>query len=254
MIPSVCLYETRPAWEEALRKQRDLLWKSTVDSRDKKSRTDEVMAPITVHIKCANAKKYSVSVEQDKRVSDLKFAIEAMSDIPATHQRLIHKGKVLKDEEGLATYTIDNDSTVHLVRAPSATTTSAPPASTHTVPPPPSSTTPAPPFPPPTGSGATNPFAALMGGAGGGLGGSPGSTPPFQAGSNPMFGGLGMGPGGFPSAQEQQRMQQQLMQNPEMMDQVMQSPLMQQMMNSPELMRSMMMANPQISTAGVAVG
>lgn len=141
-----------------------------------------------------------------------QIAIEAMSDIPATHQRLIHKGKVLKDEEGLATYTIDNDSTVHLVRAPSATTTSAPPASTHTVPPPPSSTTPAPPFPPPTGSGATNPFAALMGGAGGGLGGSPGSAPPFQAGSNPMFGGLGMGSGGFPSAQEQQRMQQQLMQ------------------------------------------
>jgi hypothetical protein len=140
-----------------------------------------------------------------------QIAIEAISDIPATHQRLIHKGKVLKDEEGLTTYTIDNDSTVHLVRAPSATTTSAPPASTHTVPPPPSSTTPAPPFPPPTGSGATNPFAALMG-AGGGLGGPSGSAPPFQAGSNPMFGGLGMGPGGFPSAQEQQRMQQQLMQ------------------------------------------
>ncbi len=30
------------------------------------------MAPITVHIKCANAKKYTVTVESDLKVPDLK--------------------------------------------------------------------------------------------------------------------------------------------------------------------------------------
>jgi len=30
------------------------------------------MAPITVHVKCANAKKYTVTVESDLKVPDLK--------------------------------------------------------------------------------------------------------------------------------------------------------------------------------------
>lgn len=41
-------------------------------------------------------------------------------------------------------------------------------------------------------------------------------------------------------------MQQQLMQNPEMMRQMMDSPMMQGIMNNPEIMRSMMQSNPQI--------
>lgn len=32
------------------------------------------MAPITVHIKCANAKKYTVTLESDLKVPDLKVS------------------------------------------------------------------------------------------------------------------------------------------------------------------------------------
>jgi len=33
------------------------------------------MAPITVHIKCANAQKYTVTVESDLKVPDLKVRV-----------------------------------------------------------------------------------------------------------------------------------------------------------------------------------
>merc|ERR1719440_2086898 len=42
------------------------------------------------------------------------------------------------------------------------------------------------------------------------------------------------------------RMQQQLMQNPEMMQSIMNSPMMQSLMDNPEMIRNMFMSNPQM--------
>ncbi|KAH3814994.1 hypothetical protein DPMN_143513 [Dreissena polymorpha] len=44
----------------------------------------------------------------------------------------------------------------------------------------------------------------------------------------------------------QQRMQQEVMQNPEMLRQMMENPFVQQMMSNPDIMRQLMMANPQM--------
>jgi len=54
----------------------------------------------------------------------------------------------------------------------------------------------------------------------------------------------GMGSGDF--ASQMAAMQQQLMQNPEMVRQMMESPLMQGMMNNPEMLRNIFTSNPQM--------
>lgn len=46
-------------------------------------------------------------------------------------------------------------------------------------------------------------------------------------------------------------MQQQLMNNPEMMQQIMSSPMMQSLMSNPEIMRGMMQSNPQVTSPRV---
>ncbi len=70
--------------------------------------------------------------------------------------------------------------------------------------------------------GGANPFSAFLGGAGGGAG----------------LGGAGLGGLG--------EMQQQMMQNPEMMRQLMDSPFVQGIMSNPDIIRGMLNANPQI--------
>lgn len=79
---------------------------------------------------------------------------------------------------------------------------------------------------------AANPFAG-MGGLGSlGLGG---------------LGGLANMGMGNPNFQElQQRMQREMLNNPEMMRQIMDNPFVQQLMNNPEYMRAIITSNPQM--------
>lgn len=58
-------------------------------------------------------------------------------------------------------------------------------------------------------------------------------------------GGAGANSGGN-MASQMAAMQQQLLQNPEMMRQMMESPLMQSMLNNPEALRNMFTSNPQM--------
>lgn len=62
------------------------------------------MAPLTLLIRCANATKYTVTVEDEGTVMDLKKAIEGQAQIPATEQRLIVAGKIMKDDQPLSSY------------------------------------------------------------------------------------------------------------------------------------------------------
>lgn len=66
------------------------------------------------------------------------------------------------------------------------------------------------------------------------------------AGAPNPFGGLFNAGGVPPNVPGMEAMQQQLLQNPEMMQQMMESPMMQGILNNPEIMRSMMQSNPQI--------
>lgn len=178
------------------------------------------MSELTLTIKCSNADKATVVIESTATVFDLKQKIAEQLSVPATQQRLIYKGRVLKDESTLENYDIQNEHTVHMVKG------AAPAGST--------------PTPAPTNTASS--FASPQANA---FGAPPAFGAPQQQ-NNPMgmFGGLPpMGPGGMP---DMSRMQEQLMRNPEMMRQVMSSPMMENLLNNPDMLRNMMMSNPQM--------
>ena len=57
-----------------------------------------------------------VTVKSDAKVEDIMKEIEKYSQIPVASQKLIFKGKILKPEEPIATYKIENDSTLIMVK------------------------------------------------------------------------------------------------------------------------------------------
>ncbi|ETW07053.1 hypothetical protein H310_03132 [Aphanomyces invadans] len=175
---------------------------------------------VQVVVKRSNGDKLTVEADLDGSVLAFKVELEKLTDVPASQQRLIYKGKVLKDELTLASYEVEAGQTLYFVKGaaskPPVATAPAPPV-TPTPPPAPSPFS----FPPvSTGAAAASPFGAMN---------------PFGA---PGTGGWGMPP---PNVQS-------MMQNPEMMQQMMESPLVQSMLSNPEIMRGMMQANPAMRT------
>ncbi|KAJ2757270.1 hypothetical protein GGI19_000204 [Coemansia pectinata] len=188
---------------------------------------------VTINIKCSSATKLEVEVDdtQTTLVSQFKELIaEKLSDTPASSQRLIFAGRILKDSDTLASYNIVEGSTVHMVKS-AAKTPSAQAA---------------------RGAAITDDSVVSeeqqrpeqqqqqqqprqapvdLGGLGG-LGGMGGLGDMAS-----MFGGGGMG-GGMPQM------------SPEMMDQMYSNPMVQQMMaqlsSNPDLLRSMIESNPMI--------
>jgi ubiquilin len=181
------------------------------------------MADITLTIKCSNADKLTVSIPVSATVLELKEKIGEQLSISASQQRLIYKGKVLKDELTLEHYEVQDGHTVHMVKG------SAPGASTPSTS---STAAAAQPAPSSAPSASTNPQANPFNMFGA-------SPNPFAA----MGGMGGAGAGGMPDVN---RMQEQLMRNPEVMQQIMNSPMMDSLLNNPELMRNMMLNNPQM--------
>ncbi|KAI5065034.1 hypothetical protein GOP47_0019729 [Adiantum capillus-veneris] len=178
----------------------------------------------TVHIRCTSGSKFSVEVSLDTTIGAFKPLLVEGSGVAADQQRLIYKGRVLKEECTLESYGVQHDHTIHLVRAAPSSAASAVAAAS---------------------AASTNNLTAPLPGnipavnLGAGLTGVNGlGTDPFGFGG--MGGGLGMG---FP---EFQQVQQQLMQNPNLMRDMMNMPAVQSLMNNPELMRSLIMNNPQM--------
>lgn len=140
-------------------------------------------------------------------VAEFKARLATESGIPASSQRLIFRGHILKDSQTFndikAKHGLESGQSMHVVPSPSAARA------------PPSTTTPSDP--------ATH------------------DAHPQQpaGGPSPRPGGAG----GFPDMME---MQQQMMRNPEQMQAMMNSPLMENIMNNPQVARSLMMANPQM--------
>ncbi|EER92919.1 hypothetical protein BDA96_01G552500 [Sorghum bicolor] len=175
-------------------------------------------AQATLHIRCTNGSKFAVRADLGTTVGAFKAIVAESCDVPAPQQRLIYKGRILKDDQTLASYGVETDHTIHMVRGAA---------------PPPASTAPAANQEPTTAAPASSPAAGL-----GGLLQSLGAT-----GAAANSGGSGLFGSGLP---ELDQMQQQLAENPNLMREIMNMPLMQNLMNSPELIRSIIMNNPQM--------
>ncbi|KAE9003387.1 hypothetical protein PF005_g13818 [Phytophthora fragariae] len=177
---------------------------------------------VNLHIKTTAGKKFEVDMALDSTVLQCKEALVASTEVAAALQRLIYKGKVLKDDLTLESYGIQAEDTIYFVKGSAHPRTARPAATTPAT----MATPPAP---------GVNPFnVPLFPGLGG-------------ANSGNMFGNLSGGTG-IPSMQQ---MQQQMMENPDMsnpaMQQLMeQNPQLNHIMNDPELLRQSMeaMRNP----------
>ena len=84
-------------------------------------------AMATLSIKCSSGTKLTVTAEFTRTVGELKSQLEADVGVPPEQMRLIYAGQVLKDQQTLASYNIEDGRTVHLMQgaaAPAASITS----------------------------------------------------------------------------------------------------------------------------------
>ncbi|ODQ83087.1 hypothetical protein BABINDRAFT_5954 [Babjeviella inositovora NRRL Y-12698] len=204
--------------------------------------------PITINIKSSGDKKYEVSISPSELISALKQEVAKVSDVPAETQRLIYSGRVLKDEQTVESYNIQNGHTLHLVgsrktAAPAAAPAAATPESNNI----PSGIAAGQGLSPLNdltsaryaGYGAQMPDVSLLLDASGGL---PSEDQLEQLISDPAFGSS----------------MQMMLNNPQMLDMMIQqnpmmrgmdreqvrsmmsSPFVQSMLSNPQMMRSMM--------------
>jgi len=165
-----------------------------------------------------------VEVEEGATIKQFKEAISAkFSGAPVENLCLIFAGKIMKDHESLATHNVKDGMTVHLVIKQGGAASAAPAAP---------SPTPAPAPPTSGNSGAPPPDPAQSPFGLGGFGGIPG------------MGNLGMGSANF--MEMQQRMQRELMSNPDTLRQVLDNPVTQSLMSNPDVIRQMLESNPQM--------
>lgn len=61
---------------------------------------------VNINVRCSNGSKFSVQIAVDSTVSSFKDAAACSCDIPAEQQRLIYKGRILKDDQTLRSYGI----------------------------------------------------------------------------------------------------------------------------------------------------
>jgi ubiquilin len=76
-------------------------------------------ASVTFHVKSAGGAKYTLTLPLSTTAIDLKnkLATEEYANVPASAQRLIYSGKVLKDGDTLATHSVKEGNTMHLVKS-----------------------------------------------------------------------------------------------------------------------------------------
>ncbi|WOK98411.1 hypothetical protein Cni_G07122 [Canna indica] len=188
-------------------------------------------AAVTVHVRCSNGSKFSVQTTLDSTVGTFKAALAQKCDVPPEQQRLIYKGRILKDQQTLESYGLESDHTIHLVRGltqpdPSTDATIASNGASRV----PTNTA-------GVESGASNESGGFGGTDFGGL------LFPGLGASRREGTGSGLFGSGLPDLNQ---MQQQLAQNPSMMREIMNMPAVQSLINNPDLLRNMIMNNPQM--------
>ncbi|XP_053976190.1 ubiquilin-1 [Hylaeus anthracinus] len=166
---------------------------------------------ITVNVKTPKEKQ-TVEIEEDANIKDFKETVAKKFNAQSDQLCLIFAGKIMKDHETLSTHNVKDGLTVHLViKAPRSASNQS------------QDSTP-----------TQRPQADI-------------SASPFGLGSLGGLAGLeslGLGSANFIDLQ--QRMQRELLSNPETMRQVLDNPLVQSLMNDPENMRNLVTANPQM--------
>ncbi|RXI06354.1 hypothetical protein DVH24_018396, partial [Malus domestica] len=70
----------------------------------------------------SNGSKFSSQIGLESTVGSFKEVLSPKCNIPANQQRLIYKGRILKDDQTLQSYGLEADHTLHMVRgfAPAA--------------------------------------------------------------------------------------------------------------------------------------
>ncbi|CAL9210681.1 unnamed protein product [Musa hybrid cultivar] len=186
---------------------------------------------VTLQVRCSNGSRFSVEAALDSTVGTLKAALVEKCDVPAEQQRLIYKGRILKDEQTLQSYGLASNHTIHLIRAltPPAASAEAATAS-HEASREPNNTI---------------GVETAVSNEGGQFGGTDSGGMLFRGIGVNRRDGTGSGFLGF-GLPELNQMQQQLAQNPSMMREIMNMPAVQSLMNNPELIRGMIMNNPQM--------
>ncbi|RUS92132.1 hypothetical protein EGW08_000156 [Elysia chlorotica] len=160
--------------------------------------------------------KHTVEVKIGGSVRELKEEVQKKFNAPYEQLCIIFAGKIIKDEDTLEQHGIKDGLTVHLViKSANRTAPTNPPPSNNTTP-----------------SANTAPDVSQTPFNLGGIGGLAGLS------------GMGMGSANF--MEMQNRMQREIMNNPEMMGQLMESPFIQSMMSNPDMMRTLLMNNPQM--------
>ncbi|KAF9603938.1 hypothetical protein IFM89_039158 [Coptis chinensis] len=184
---------------------------------------------VNINIRCSSGSKFSVKTDLKSTVLEFKALLAQNCDVPSEQQRLIYKGRILKDDQTLESYSLQADHTVHMVRGlpPTSTTTTG---ATNL-------------GGPNTTSGVTRGVSATEGGGLGGTGLGASLFPGIGINGLGGNGGSGLFGAGVP---EFEQVQQQLTQNPNMMRDIMNMPAIQNLMNNPDLMRNMIMSNPQM--------
>ena len=189
-------------------------------------------------------------------VAAFKLQIVDQVSIPAAQQRMVYRGKILKDTDVLSLVGVESGHAVHVVKGQkpageAATTTPTPTPSSQ------GSTTTASTVIPPT----SNPFAALFNpseGAPSDHSVPPPMTNPFSMGGGSQgFGDWGLGPQEASQMLQNPMMMQmvaQMMQNPQMMQQAMASnPMLQSLSPAQREQMSQLMQNPQMVQQSLAM-
>ncbi|OXG86585.1 ubiquilin [Cryptococcus neoformans var. grubii Br795] len=213
---------------------------------------------ITITVKGPQELKLTISVSSDKNIAELKQLIASKCDVEKDRQRLIYSGKVLKDEETISSYKIQNGHTIHMVKgaAKPSSSTSAGQASQ-------------PPRLPQMGTGlnvGSNPIDNVE------------NIHHGLAGFNPFTGVQGLENLNDPNAMSNMmqspeflRSMSDLMSRPEVVDQIiasnpqlasmgpqirqmMASPFFRQMMSNPETLRMMMQMQSSMGQGGGGLG
>ncbi|KAF6264040.1 ubiquitin-like protein 1 [Scenedesmus sp. NREL 46B-D3] len=70
---------------------------------------------MNLKVKLLDQSAHEVDVDANTPISDLKAVLEAALNVPINRQRLIFKGRVLRDESTLQELGVENGFTIHLV-------------------------------------------------------------------------------------------------------------------------------------------